>query len=147
MIWEHSGPGEQGSEGRKQKRGLHKGSGPGRKEPLAAFPMGAMGVSYKDFAGLLCIKLGKLHISGYPISPSPFQISHPYPVPTFRGQNAVLCERSTDGNCQLVRGRKRGQTWHSCLGPPLPSTSSVQFSSHDFFLEKTSVPCKFECLL
>lgn len=77
MVWEHAGPGEQGMKGESRRENSMKESGLEKKETFAAFFVGATGVSYRDFMGLLCIKFGKLHISGYPFSPSPFQISHP----------------------------------------------------------------------
>lgn len=128
-----------GSEGRKQKRRFHKGRRPRKNWNLCFLFHGRnWGVSYKDFVGLLCIKFGKLHSSDYPISPSTADVAS-----LSRGKNAVSRERSTGGNCQLVR-EEGGQTRHSCLGFLRPSMSSVQLW---LFLGKTSIPCQFECLL
>lgn len=101
--------------------------GGGGKSIFAAFPMGAAGVSRKDFVGSFAWSLESSPSQAYPASLSPSQISHPHPVPTLRAKNAVLCWEAQVATVRLSEGES-SQLPHSRLGLPLHSTSSVQFS-------------------
>ena len=59
------GLGEQRVKGEPRRGESTEGGGlEGKDRTFASFPVGAATVSCKDFLGLLCMKSGKLHISG-----------------------------------------------------------------------------------
>ena len=141
------GIGWTGSEGKTKKGGFHSGEWTGRKgRTFASCPTGAATMSCKDFEGSSVCSLENCISQVYPVSPSPLQISPPYPVPTLRGKNGVLC-----GGAQMpaISLSKEGRESDTALSPGASSALNVSpFSSHDFSLfEKTLIPCKFLCVL
>lgn len=145
MIWGHLGLGEQGVRGKPRRGNSTVGSG--RKDrTFASCPMGAATVSCKDFEGSSVWSLESCISQAYAVSPSPLQISPPYPVPTLRGKNGVSC-----GGAQMpaVSLSEEGGESDAALSPGVSSALNVSpFSSHDFSLfEKTPIPCKFLCVL
>lgn len=90
MIWGHLGLGEEGVRG-KPRRGILQWEGGRKDRTFASCPMGAAIVSCKDFEGSPVWSLESCISQAYPVSPSPLQISPPYPVPTLRGKNGVSC--------------------------------------------------------
>lgn len=89
MIWEHLELGERGSEG-KTKKGDSTVGGGRKDRTFASCPMEAATVSCKDFE-IPPYEVWKAAYLKHPVSPSPLQISPPYPVPTLRGKNGVSC--------------------------------------------------------
>lgn len=146
MIWGHLGLGEQGSEGKAKKGAFHSGEWTGRKDrTFASCPTGAATVSCKDFEGSSAWSLESCISQGYPVSPSPLQISPPYRVPTLRGKNGVSC----GAQMPAVSLSEEGREADTALSPGASSALNVSpFSSRDFSLfEKTLIPWKFLCVL
>lgn len=99
-----------------------------KNRTFASFPVGAATLSCKDFVGLLCMKSGKLHISGLSNLSQPIadftSLSSPH---LKRKEWSVMW---AEHRCQLSAcpRREESQMLHSCPGLPQPTRSSVQFS-------------------
>lgn len=94
-----------------------------------------------DSVGLLYMKSGKPHISGLSI-PDFTSLSSPH----LKSKEWSVMWKAQMATVSLSEEGKEVRHPTLALGFLFPP--HLQFSSRDFFLfEKTSIPCKFECLL
>lgn len=132
MVWEHSGPGDREWREKAKERIPWKKVA-WKKRNLYCLFRGSNWYVLQRLYGAPLYKVWKAAYLRLSILSSPFQTSHPYPVPALRGENAV-CERSADGNCQLVGGDKKVRHCTLALGFFFPQC--LQFRSHNFSLRK-----------